>query len=83
MKEERIKIIPLEILFKVYNVDRTKNRKATWFMPLEMKINRYKENINTVVIDLNSTGMFLEYDWLVKYNPEVKWTKKQYGLQDA
>ena len=52
-------------------------------MPLEMKINRYKENINTVVIDLNSTGMFLEYDWLVKYNPEVKWIKKQYGLQDA
>jgi len=41
-------------------------------MPLEMKINRYKENINIVVMDLNSTDMFLEYDWLVKYNPEVK-----------
>jgi len=52
-------------------------------MPLEMKINRYKENINIVVMDLNSTGIFLEYNWLVKYNPEVKWTKKQYDLQDA
>ena len=52
-------------------------------MPLEMKINRYKENINIVVMDLNNTDMFLEYDWLVKYNPEVKWTNEQYGLQDA
>jgi len=48
-----------------------------------MKINRYKENINIVVMDLNSTGIFLEYNWLVKYNPEVKWTKEQYDLQDA
>jgi len=30
-----------------------------------------KEQIDTAVMDLNSTDMFLGYDWLVKYNPEV------------
>jgi len=24
-------------------------------------------------MDLNSTDMFLEHDWLVKHNPEVNW----------
>ena len=27
-------------------------------------------------MDLNSTDMFLGYDWLVKYNPEVDWNKR-------
>ena len=38
-----------------------------------MEINRYKEQINAVVTDLNDIDMFLEYDWLVKHNPEVNW----------
>ena len=43
------------------------------FALLEVEINRYKERINTVVIDLNKIDMFLRYNWLVKHNPEVNW----------
>ena len=42
-------------------------------MPLEVEINKYKEKINAVAINLNSTDMFLGYNWLVKHNPEVNW----------
>ena len=27
-------------------------------------------------MNLNSTDMFLEHDWLVKHNPEVNWNKE-------
>jgi len=27
-------------------------------------------------MDINGTDMFLEYNWLVKHNPEVNWDKK-------
>ena len=60
-------------LFKVFNVNGTKNGEVTWFTPLEVEINRYKEYINIAVMDLNSTDMFLGYDWLFKHNPEVNW----------
>jgi len=39
------------------------------FVPLKLKIN--KQKTDTVVIDLNSTDIFLGYNWLVKYNLEV------------
>ena len=57
--------------FKVFNTDGIKNGEVTWFALLEVEINRHKEQINAAVMDLNSTDMFLEYNWLVKYNPEV------------
>ena len=74
VKEEKIKTEPMEWSFKVFNVDRTKNREVTQFVPLEVEINRYKEQIDAVVTDLNRTDMFLGYDWLVKHNPEVNWS---------
>jgi len=37
----------------------------------KLKINKYKEQINIAVMDLNGIDMFLGYDWLVKHNPEV------------
>ena len=40
---------------------------------LEIKINGYKEQLEAVVIDLNGMDMFLEHDWLVKYNLKVNW----------
>jgi len=43
-------------------------------VPLEVEINRHKEQIDTAVIDLNSMDMFLGYDWLVKHNLEVNWS---------
>ena len=70
VKEEQIKMKPMDRLFKVFNVNRTKNREVTRFISLELEINEYIEKINVVVIDLNSTDMFLEYNQLVKYNSE-------------
>jgi len=61
----------MEKSFKVFNADRTKNRKFIWYTLLKVKINEYKENIDVVVTDLNDMDMFLEYGWLVKHNPEV------------
>ena len=31
--------------------------------------------IDVIVTNLNSTNMFLEYNWLVKHNPEANWNK--------
>ena len=42
-------------------------------VPLEVKINRYKETLKTAVIDLDRMDIFLEHNWLVKHNPEVNW----------
>ena len=73
MKEEKIKIELINKSFKVFNADRIKNGKVTWFALLKVEINRYKEYIDTVVTDLNSMDIFLEYDWLIKHNPEIYW----------
>jgi len=45
-------------LFKVFNVDRTKNGKVTRFALLELEINRHTKRINITVIDLNNTNIF-------------------------
>jgi len=55
----------------VFNIDKTKNGKVMRFMLLELEINRYMEKINAVVTDLNSMNIFLGYNLLVKYNPEL------------
>ena len=46
------------------------------FVLLEVEINRHKEKINVIVIDLNGMDMFLRHDSLVKHNPEVNWNKE-------
>ena len=45
VKDKRIQTRPINFLFKVFNVDRTKNREVTKVVPLEIKINRYKEQL--------------------------------------
>ena len=67
---------PIDKSFKVFNVDRTKNGEVTRFVLLELEINRYIEQINTAVTDLNSMDMFLGYDLLVKHNAEVNWNTR-------
>jgi len=62
VKEEKIKTEPMERSFKVFNADGTKNGEVMQFAPLEVEINRYKEQINVAVTDLNSIDMFLGYD---------------------
>ena len=45
------------------------------FTPLEVEINGHKEQIDVAVMDLNSTDIFLGYNWSVKHNPGVNWEK--------
>ena len=52
----------MERSFKVFNTNRTNNGEVTQFVPLEVEINRHKEQINAVVIDLNGMDMFLGYN---------------------
>ena len=59
MKEEK-KLINRS--FKVFNANRTKNGEVMRYVPLKLEINRYIKKIDTVVINLNSTDMFLEYN---------------------
>ena len=57
----------------MFNMDRTKNREMTKMTPLEIEINRHKEQLEAAVTDLNRMDMFLGHDWLIKYNPGVNW----------
>ena len=63
----------IKFSFEVFNVDRTKNGEMTKVASLEIKINRYKEQLKAAVTDLNRMDIFLGHDWLVKHNPEVNW----------
>ena len=62
---------PINFSFEVFNADRMKNGKVTSVVPLEIKINGHKEQLEAAVMDLDGTDMFLDYNWLVKHNPEV------------
>jgi len=71
VKNKRTK--PINFSFEVFNADRTKNREVTRVVPLEIKINGHKEQLEVAVTDLDGTDMFLGHNWLVKHNPEVNW----------
>jgi len=71
VKEKRIQTRPINFSFEVFNVNGTKNREVIRITSLEVKINRYKEQVEATVMDLNSTDMLLGHNWLVKHNPEV------------
>ena len=76
MKKEWIKTEPMDRLFEVFNINRTKNREVIIFVLLKLEISRHTERIDTVVTDLNGMDMFLGYDWLVKHNLEVNWNMR-------
>ena len=76
MKEKWIKTKLIDRSFEVFNVDGIKNGEVTRFVPLKLEINRHIKRIDTVVMNLNGMNMFLEYNWLVKHNPEVNWEKE-------
>jgi len=44
VKEERIKTEPMDRLYEVFNVDRTKNGEVIRFAPLKLEINRHRKN---------------------------------------
>ena len=71
VKDKKIQTKPINFSFEVFNADRTKNREVTRVVPLEIRINGHKEQLEAAVTDLDGTDMFLGHDWLVKHNPEV------------
>ena len=73
VKDKRIQMKPVDFSFEIFNTDSTKNREVIRIVPLEIKTNRHKKQIDAIVTDLNKMNMFLEHDWLVKHNPEVNW----------
>ena len=76
VKEKRIQMKPINFLFEVFDVDRTKNKEVTRVASLEIEINEYKKQLEAAVTDLNGMDMFLGHDWLVKYNLEVNWKNR-------
>ena len=76
VKKEWIKIELIDKLFKIFNTNRIKNREVMRYTLLELGINRYTEEINITVTDLNNIDIFLGYDQLVKHNLEVDWNKE-------
>ena len=52
----------MDKLFEVFNTNRANNGEVTRLALLELKINGHTERIDIVVIDLNGTDMFLEYN---------------------
>jgi len=72
-KDQRIQTKPINFSFEVFNTDGKKNGEVIRIALLEIEINGHKEHLKAAVTDLNSTDIFLEYDWLVKHNPEVNW----------
>jgi len=76
VKEKRIQMKPINFLFKVFDVDRTKNKEVTRVASLEIEINEYKKQLEAAVTDLNGMDMFLGHDWLVKHNLEVNWKNR-------
>jgi len=73
VNDKRIQTRPINFSFEVFNVNGTKNGEVTKVASLEIKINRYKKQLEAVVIDLNRIDMFLEHNWLVKHNLKVNW----------
>ena len=73
LNNKRIQMKLINFSFKVFNADRTKNDEVTRVALLEIKINRYKKQLEAAIMDLNGIDMFLEHDWLVKHNLEVNW----------
>jgi len=62
VKNKRIQSKLINFSFEVFNANGTKNREITKVMPLEIKINRYKEQLEAAVMDLNRMDMFLGHD---------------------
>ena len=62
VKDKKISTKPIDFLFEVFNADGIKNGEVTRVAPLEIRINRHTERLETAVTDLNRTYMFLGHD---------------------
>ena len=62
VKKKRILMKLINFSFKVFNTNKIRNREVTKMVLLEIKVNEYKEQLETTVTNLNETNMFSEYD---------------------
>ena len=51
-----------KLSFEVFNADRTNNGEITKIAPLEIEINKHKEQLGAVITDLNRMDVFLDHD---------------------
>jgi len=73
VKDKRIQTRPINFSFEVFNADGIKNGEVTKVVLFKIKINRYMEQLEATVTDLNGTDMFLGHNWLIKHNLEINW----------
>ena len=75
VKNNRIKTYPFKNLFPVFNANSTSNDGGLLkdYVELELFVKEHSEIICLAVTTLASSNIFLRYDWLTKYNPEIDW----------
>jgi hypothetical protein len=71
--QETIPQVKLPEPIKCTNSDGSisRNKPITGSIQIEMNIGVHKENIDTVVTQLDSADIFIGYDWLTKHNPTI------------
>ena len=64
VEEKEIPTKLLSKLFDIYNSNRSRNGEKIIkeFVPLEINSNRYIEQLNTVVLEIKKTNLFLGHD---------------------
>ena len=73
VKNNRIKTYPFKNLFPVFNTNGTSNNRGLLkdYVKLELFVKEHSEIICLTVTTLVFSNIFLEYDQLTKYNPEI------------
>ena len=73
VKNNRIKTYPFKNLFPVFNTNSTSNNKGFLkdYVELKLSVREHSEIICLTVTTLVSSNIFLEYDWLTKYNSKI------------
>jgi hypothetical protein len=70
--------IPLAKPMGVRNADGSTNIAGliTHVVQVQLEIKGHKERLQLSVSNLGEDDLFLGYDWLLRHNPDVDWTKK-------
>ena len=84
VKENNLNTIKLLFLITCYNADRSmnKDRSITEVIKMKMTIRDYQELIQLLVTNLSNYDLFLEYNWLQKYNLSINWRSSLVSLQN-
>jgi len=68
----------MKTTIEIYNLDGTQNKygKIKEIVLITLEAGGHTEQINAVVSGIMEIDLFLGYDWLEKYNPEIDWKKE-------